>query len=69
MRLIDADKLIGVLKSDSGSILEKSLLGIVRSQPTAYDIDKIMEQLQELNGNEFVCSKVMHIVKAGGANG
>ena len=47
MRLIDADKLIGVLKSDSGSMLEESLLGIVKGQPTAYDVDKVVEQLEE----------------------
>ena len=68
MRLIDADKLIGVLKSEYVSVLEKALLGIVEGQPTAYDVDRVVEQLRGLNENEFTYAKVMHIVKAGGVN-
>lgn len=48
MRLIDADRLIGVLKSDSGSILEESLLGIVRCQPTAFDLESVIEQINNI---------------------
>lgn len=47
MRLIDADKLIGVIKKDSGSALEEAILGIVEGQPTAYDVDKVVEQMEE----------------------
>lgn len=34
----------------------------------AYDVDKVVEQLQELNENEFTYGRVMHIVKTGGLN-
>lgn len=34
--------------------------------PTAYDVDKVVEQICELSENEFTLAKVIHIVKAGG---
>lgn len=36
--------------------------------PAAYDVDKVVEQLNKLNENEFTYAKVIHIVKAGGVN-
>lgn len=47
MRLIDADKLIKILDMGSGTAIEDALLGIVKSQPTAYDVDKVVEQLEK----------------------
>lgn len=46
MRLIDADKLKHVIHcaySDDLGILEK-----IDEQPTAFDVDKVVEQLEEL---------------------
>lgn len=58
-RLIDADKLIEDLKeyvkniknirSDGKCFLtEENVLGIINNQPTAFDVDKVVEQLEEL---------------------
>lgn len=47
MRLIDADKLIEILKNDSGSVLEEALLGIVRGQPTAFDLERVIKRLED----------------------
>lgn len=76
MRLIDADALqehFEKVKKESARLVDVAQIigvqAVIDRYPTAYDIDKVVEQLQELNENEFVCSKVIHIVKAGGANG
>lgn len=52
MRLIDADKLKHVIHcaySDDLEILEK-----IDEQPTAYDVDKVMEQIEYRRAN-FDC--------------
>ena len=54
MRLIDADKLIGFIdvghlrNSSESSYSEVDLVNMVNSMPTAYNVDKIIEQLEEL---------------------
>lgn len=46
MRLIDADKLIHALANDF--IGGKKTLGqVIDEQPTAFDLDKVMEQLKD----------------------
>lgn len=48
MRLIDADKLKKIIHcaySDDLEILEK-----IDEQPTAFDVDKVIEQLEETKG-------------------
>ena len=40
----------------------------LNNQPTAYDVDKVIEQLEELNDNEFTYAAVMAIVRGGGVN-
>ena len=54
MRLIDADKLIGVLheslEGDCDLRKDYELMGIdefIENQPTAYDVDKVVEELEE----------------------
>lgn len=69
MRLIDADKLKHVVYcaySDDLEILEK-----IDEQPTAFDVDKVVEQLDvyitKLVGrNSALYQTVMQIVKGGG---
>lgn len=69
MRLIDANKLrkeIHCSYSDDLNICEK-----IDSQPTAYDIDKVVEELDEyitkIVGRKSALYKtIMQIVKAGG---
>ena len=47
MRLIDADKLIHALANDF--IGGKKALGqVIDEQPTAFDVDKVVEQLEKL---------------------
>lgn len=55
MRLIDADKLKHVVHctySDDLEILEK-----IDEQPTAYDVDKVVDQLQEMK-EEDACKNI-----------
>ena len=54
MRLIDADKLqedLEKVKKESASLVDIShIIGfqsVVDAQPTAYDVDKVVEQLEE----------------------
>ena len=58
MRLIDADKLMGELheslKGDCDLRKDYEFMGIdefIENQPTAYDVDKVLEQLK--NEKEF----------------
>lgn len=91
MRLIDADKLIKSLKDfadDEGSknlygkkldlILEDCIIE-VEKQPTAYNVDKVVEQLRDRStlsrpvgwskSYEIITlDEAIEIVKAGGAN-
>nr|DAU54699.1 MAG TPA: hypothetical protein [Caudoviricetes sp.] len=51
MRLIDADKVLGVLReldtrSFSGTMHIKNVMYLINEQPTAYDVDEVMEQLE-----------------------
>lgn len=49
MKLIDADKLRRIFEdSEYPCKLQETLLGIVDVQPTAYDVDKVVEQLKAL---------------------
>lgn len=49
MRLIDADKLRTILTDEEcPCALQTALIGIIDAQPTAYDVDKVVEQLEDL---------------------
>lgn len=86
MRLIDADELkkelypewlIDILLTQrySEDILY-ALAQKIDEQPTAYDVDKVVEQLEELEGRynsvdfgiKGIICKAIEIVKAGGVN-
>jgi hypothetical protein len=70
-RLIDADKLIeDVLNSMPIGSARGVFRAFIEEQPTAYDIDKVMKQLEELKANAFddevmIMNNVIEIVKAG----
>ena len=84
MRLIDADllkkncKCTGTFESNFQSVSLKTLGDLIDAQPTAYEVDKVLEQLEDATaigadcvGNAFECiSKYMaiEIVKAGVKN-
>lgn len=70
MRLIDADKLrkeIHMSYSDDLGIRE-----VINEQPTAYDVDKVVEQIDGIMKNESIrfCDQAVNaakkIVKSGG---
>lgn len=81
MRLIDADELIKVLNESLEGDIELTkdyeLLGIddfINAQPTAYDVDKVVEELDayitKLVGKKSALYQtIIGIVKAGGSDG
>lgn len=86
MRPIDADKVLGVLReldtrSFSGTIRIKNAMCLINEQPTVYDVDKVVEQLENERkfwenaydsnlGKEKARSyeNAIEIVKKGGSN-
>lgn len=75
MRLIDADKIIDSLGS---SDVDLYISGLIDEQPTAFDVDKVVEQLDKASdyyefdeqGKEHVqminLAEAIEIVKGGG---
>ena len=54
MRLIDADELIKDLKEQIPLVANVSIFDdIIESQPTAYDVDKVVEQILNITVNLF----------------
>lgn len=87
MRLIDADKLIEVLheslEGDCDLREDYEFMGIdefIKNQPTAYDVDKVVEQLGKKQNNKGFGGTIqeifydsgledaIEIVKGGGMN-
>ena len=77
MRLIDADVLVKDLLEQIPLAENVPIFkDIIESQPTAYDTDKVLEQMEDATaigadcvGNAFECSPkymAIEIVKAGG---
>lgn len=72
MRLINADKLENVDFSDCIDSME--IMNVIDEQPTAYDVDAVVEQLDTyitklVGRNAALYQTVMHIVKGGGVDG
>lgn len=79
MRPIDADKVLGVLReldarSFSGTIHIKNAMCLINEQPTVYDVDKVVKQLEklknekEIGSHKVIVKEAIEIVKAGGKN-
>ena len=79
MRLIDADKIDfnEVFKgaSDFARDTREAAQMLIDNQPTAYNVDKVVEQLQHPTNYTIVCGKhhttverAVEIVKVGGAH-
>lgn len=87
MRLIDSDALKKDLKSvtlSNGTLVNtNAVLYLLEEYPTAYDVDKVVEQLEELTEEECtlhecgirserckpcIAKKAIEIVKGGGMN-
>ena len=66
MRLIDSDKIINSLES---SDVDLYISGLIDEQPTAFDIDKVVEQLENYLF-EIYCiegdTTIDEIIKGGG---
>lgn len=77
MRLVDADALKKDLKSvtlSNGTLVNtNAVLYLLEEYPTAYDVDKVVEQLENDEKHTFdgCINKryAIEIVKGGGANG
>lgn len=81
-RLIDADKFKTALEKAISKNEDMDCLDFLRissvidAQPTAYDVDKVVEQLEELEGRynsvdfgiKGIICKAIEIVKSGGIN-
>lgn len=76
MRLIDADVFEKFIRKNCTDSLVDLWCELVRRQPTSYDVDKVVKQLEELrkecedplqdyDPNYFI-AKAIEIVKAGG---
>lgn len=52
MRLIDADALIEAL-NNSGVQFDAEVNRIILEQPTAYDVEKVLEELESLNPVDY----------------
>lgn len=79
MGLIDANKLIEDIRKRNyiSKALSEIFETIIDAQPTAYDVDKVVEQLEEtkaymlyenMNADVKWIDKAIEIVKAGGKN-
>ena len=74
MRLIDAGALIKrfetIQKQEDAIGLDfVAIIDEIKDQPTAYDTDKVVEQIKELSKANYVDrNKVIEIVKGGGVN-
>ena len=87
MRLIDADALKKDLKSvtlSNGTLVNtNAVLYLLEEYPTAYDVDRVVEQLEDYGNEEMdyyrntpyekcieeCVHKAIEIVKGGGVNG
>lgn len=76
MRLIDAEALkeycMRASKSDDDfrRVSLATLASVIDAQPTAYDVDKVVEELKKAGfSDESAPNRVVEIVKAGGIDG
>lgn len=69
MRLIDADRLRTILTDEEyPCALQTVLIGIIDAQPTAYNVDKVVEQLKELNKYNLNLADCMLDIQSHGLN-
>ncbi len=71
MRLIDADKVSGVLReldthSFSGTIHIKNAMYLINEQPTVYDVGKVVEQLNSAKKYNLDLADTMLDIQANG---
>ena len=79
MRLIEAEELINILewnkKQEKDALVSiNSLIKLIKERPTAYDVDKVVEELDAyitklVGKNSALYQTIIGIVKAGGIDG
>nr|DAM18540.1 MAG TPA: hypothetical protein [Bacteriophage sp.] len=69
MRLIDADKLRTILTDEEyPCALQTALIGIINEQPTAYNVDKVVEELNKIKKYNLNLADMMLDIQANGTN-
>lgn len=76
MRLIDADALLKQLLEAKDHEIIKAVIGLVQTQPTAYDVEEVVAELEDLRQFIFddmivgycqsTITKAIDIVRKGG---
>ena len=66
MRLIDADKLESVDFSECADSME--IMAIIDAQPTAYDVDKVVERLEDVGQKMSESKSIQKYGKSSPAN-
>ena len=57
MRLINAEKLLNDLKKNALVNVNQGLEEVIKAQPTAFDLDKVLEDLEEYAYSKDICSR------------
>lgn len=69
MRLIDADKLRTILTDEEyPCALQTALIGIINEQPTAYNVDKVVEELNKIKKYNLNLADMMLDIQSNGTN-
>lgn len=69
MRLIDADRLRTILTDEEcPCALQTVLIGIIDAQPTAYNVDKVVEELNKIKKYNLNLADMMLDIQANGTN-
>lgn len=72
MRLIDADKLKKDLKSvtlSNGTLINtNTMLAVVEKMPPSYDVEKVIEQLNNIKKYNLNLADIMLDIQANGTN-
>lgn len=85
MRLIDAEQFIVEMENNIGNIYNPDIIkgmrfavDFIKTLPTAYDVDKVVEQLEDLRKEcespleeycpNYFIDRAIEIVKVGGVN-
>lgn len=73
--MIDEEQFITEMENNIGNIYNPDIIkgmrfaiDLIKSRPTAYDVDKVVGQITDLNDNEFTYARVVAVIRAGGVN-
>lgn len=73
--MIDEEQFITEMENNIGNIYNPDIIkgmrfaiDLIKSRSTAYDVDKVVGQITDLNDNEFTYARVVAVIRAGGVN-